>query len=809
MTLPADAPDRPADAVSGDGDSGNIHVPDTLPAMVINDVIIFPNTIAPLVVTAEPIIKLINDALSGSKMLAAFARIAQPKSDKPEDQFYRIGSAVQILKMFRVPDGSLRLLVQGLIRVEQRRIIETDPYLKVEVNVLPLEHGRSIKVEALMKRIVEDFTKLAEISQTIPEEVKIAVYNITDPGALADIVASNLNIPLDKKQEILEANNLEARLGIVATQIAREIQLVQLGSEIQTRVESEMAHGQREYYLREQMKAIRRELGEEAEGAAEIADLEQRVKDADMPPQAADTAGKEIDRMRRMSPASAEYTVSRTYVEWLVSLPWRKHTDEELDVDKASLVLNRDHYGLEEVKNRILEFLVIRKLRPSGHGPILCFVGPPGVGKTSLGKSIAVALNREFIRMSLGGVRDEAEIRGHRRTYVGALPGRIMQSIRRVGVNNPVIMLDEIDKLGQDFRGDPASALLEVLDPAQNSTFVDHYLDVEFDLSKVFFITTANDITQIPRALRDRMEIIEIPSYITSEKIQIAKHYLVPRQIEENGLKKSNITFTDKGLDAIIQGYTREAGVRRLEQQIASVCRKVAREVVAGKDVKVTINEKTVQDYLGIPQFLEDEVHNLPGVGVALGLGWTPVGGDVLVIESTWMPGSRQLQVTGQLGDVMKESAQIALSYLRAHADKYNIKTDDIAKHDIHIHVPAGATPKDGPSAGITLATSLASLFTQRAVKHDLAMTGEITLAGRVLPIGGLREKVVAANRYGVKTVIVPRANEKDLNNVPDYVKKAMTFLFVTNVDEVLDYALEPVKGTRSRNGRVVSRSKP
>ncbi|HEY3294570.1 MAG TPA: endopeptidase La [bacterium] len=802
MTLPVDAVDRPADTVEADGGEGTLHIPDILPAMVINDVIIFPNTIAPLVVTAEPIVRLINDALTGSKMLAAFARIAEPKSDKPEDQFYRTGSAVQILKMFRVPDGSLRLLVQGLVRVEQTRIVETDPYLRVEVNVLPMDRGRTIKVEALMKRIVEDFTKLAEISQTIPEEVKIAVYNISDPGALADIVASNLNIPLDRKQEILEANNLETRLNLVATQIAREVKLVQLGSEIQSRVENEMAHGQREYYLREQLKAIRKELGEDTEGAAEVADLEQRIKAAEMPVQALDAATKELDRMRRMSPASAEYTVSRTYIEWLVSLPWRKHTDEELDVEKAALVLNRDHYGLEEVKNRILEFLVVRKLRPTGKGPILCFVGPPGVGKTSLGKSIAVALNREFVRLSLGGVRDEAEIRGHRRTYVGAMPGRIMQSIRRVAVNNPVIMLDEIDKLGADFRGDPASALLEVLDPAQNSTFADHYIDVEFDLSKVFFITTANDRSLIPGPLRDRMEIIEISSYITSEKVQIARHYLVPRQVEETGLKKSNITFTDKGIEAIIQGYTREAGVRRLEQQIASVCRKVARDVVAGKNVKVTITEKTVPEYLGIPQFLEDTVHNLPGVGVALGLGWTPVGGDVLVIESTWMPGAKQLQVTGQLGDVMKESAQIALSYLRAHAEKYHVAPEEFARHDIHIHVPAGATPKDGPSAGITLATSLASLFTNRPVKHDLAMTGEITLSGRVLPIGGLREKVVAANRYGIKTVIVPRANEKDLNNVPDYVKKAMTFLFVSNVDEVLEYALVPVKNGRANNGR-------
>jgi ATP-dependent Lon protease len=790
MTVPPDAPAHAPEKPSGNGGGEMIHIPEILPAMLINDVIIFPNTIAPLVVSAEPVIKLVNDALTGTKMLAAFARVAQPESEAAEDQFYRIGTAVQILKMFRVPDGSMRLLVQGLIRVENKKIVETTPYLKVQVTPLPMDRRQPILVEALMRRIADDFTKLAEASATIPEEVRIAVFNITDPGALADIVASNLNLPLDKKQEILSANALNTRLQLVATHLARELKLIQLGSEIQTRVESEMAHGQREYYLREQMKAIRKELGEDNEGGQEIAEFDQQIKAANMPQQAKDAALKELDRMRRMSPSSAEYTVSRTYLEWLVALPWAKHTEEELDVKKAEMVLNRDHYGLEEVKNRIIEFLVVRKLRPTGKGPILCFVGPPGVGKTSLGKSIAVALNREFIRMSLGGVRDEAEIRGHRRTYVGAMPGRVIQSIRRVSVNNPVIMLDEIDKLGNDFRGDPASALLEVLDPEQNSTFQDHYLDVEFDLSKVFFITTANDLTTIPGPLRDRMEVIEIPSYMTSEKIQIARHYLVPRQIDETGLKKSNVAFTDGGLEAIIQGYTREAGVRKLEQQISSVCRKVARGVVTGVKGKVSITEKTLEKYLGPPHFLEDSVTRIPGAGVALGLAWTPVGGDVLVIESNWMPGGGKLQVTGQLGDVMKESAQIALSYLRANAAKYQIDTDLMAKRDIHLHVPAGATPKDGPSAGITLATSLASLFTNRPVKQNLGMTGEITLTGRVLPIGGLREKLVAASRYGLKTILIPRSNEKDLTQVPDYVKKSMTIQAVDTMDEVLNLAL-------------------
>ena len=784
-----------------------IHIPDVLPAMLINDVIIFPNTIAPLVITAEPVIRLVNDVLSGPKMLATFTREPAPPSEKPEDQFSRVGTAVQILKMFRVPDGSMRILVQGLVRVERKEIVETSPYLKIRVEVLRTERTTSMEVEALAKRIVSDFTKLADAGQGVPEEVKIAVYNISDPGALADIVASNLNIGLEQKQDILNAVTLKERLGIVATVLARELKLIQLGSEIQDRVESEMAHGQREYFLREQLKAIRRELGEDTEGAAEVAEFEKQIAEAEMPPLAAEAASKELDRMKRMSPASAEYTVSRTYLEWLVALPWNKFTVEELDVNKAQKILDRDHYGLEDVKNRILEFLVVRKLRATGKGPILCFVGPPGVGKTSLGKSIASALNRAFWRMSLGGVRDEAEIRGHRRTYVGALPGRILQAIRRVGFHNPVLMLDEIDKLGADFRGDPSSALLEVLDPEQNFSFQDHYLDVEFDLSKVFFITTANDVNAIPGPLRDRMEIIEIGSYITTEKIQIARHFLVPRQIEENGLTKSQIKFTDKGIEALIQGYTREAGVRKLEQQIASVCRKVARAVVAGRGELTAVTEQNVQDYLGPAHYLEDTVKFLPGVGVALGLAWTPVGGDVLVIESTWMPGSKQLQVTGQLGEVMKESAQIAFSYLRANWEKYHIDVEQLAKRDVHIHVPEGATPKDGPSAGVTLATSLASLFSGCPVRRGMGMTGEITLAGRVLPVGGLREKLVAASRHGLKTIIMPRANEKDLYFVPAHIRKTLSFKFVDTIDNVLDLALEPPSAKKSRaKGRSVHR---
>jgi ATP-dependent Lon protease len=774
------------------GGGETITIPGVLPVMLLNDVVIFPNTIVPVVVSDEKMVKLVNDALSSSRMLATFTRITTPASEKPEDQFYHVGTASQILKMFRVPDGTMRLLVQGLLRIERKRTVSTEPYLVVEVEPLSVEQKRTLRVEALMRRLSGDFNKLAEYSQQIPEEVKIAVYNINEPGALADIIASNLNIPMATKQRILEETRLEERLSLVVAQLSHELKIVRLGSKIQSEVESEIDQNQREYYLREQMKAIRKELGEEDDVNAEVEEFQQKIKAAEMPQQALDAAHKELDRLKRMSTASSEYTVSRTYLEWLVSLPWNKASKDELDLDKAEKTLNRDHYGLSDVKNRILEFLAVRKLKQTGKGPILCFVGPPGVGKTSLGKSIASAMKREFVRMSLGGMRDEAEIRGHRRTYVGALPGRIIQSVRRVAVNNPVMMLDEIDKLGSDFRGDPASALLEVLDPAQNSTFQDHYLDVEFDLSKVFFITTANDAVQIPSPLRDRMEIIEISSYITDEKVQIARDYLVPRQVEENGLKKSDVRFSEKGLAKIIEGYTREAGVRKLEQQIAAICRKVARSAATGKTERCSISEKNVEKYLGPPHFQEEMLAKTSQIGVAHGLAWTPVGGDVLVIESTWMPGAKQLQVTGRLGDVMKESAQIALSYLRAHADHYHLDNEVFSRRDIHIHVPEGATPKDGPSAGITITTSLASLFMNRPVMQDLGMTGEITLSGNILPVGGLREKIVAASRAGLKILILPKSNEKDLYFVPEHIKKRLKFHFVENIAEVLKLALMP-----------------
>jgi ATP-dependent Lon protease len=775
-----------------------IRIPETCPALLLNDVLIFPNTIIPLAITSPAMIAMINDVLAGHRVVAAFSRAQTPRSDKPEDQFYSVGTAAHIMKMFRMPDESIRVLIQGMVRVRRMDIVQTDPYLQVKIQPMPIPRDITIQIEGLTRTVISDFSKYAE-ENSLPEEVRIAVHNINDPGALADIVASNLNLSIEEKQQILETNALEARLTIVATHLSRELELLRIGTEIRGRVEQELETNQKEYFLREQLKAIKRELGEESETSADVTEFEKKIAEAGMPAQAAEAARKELDRMRVMSISSAEYSVSRTYVEWLVSLPWNKASVDELNLSQAEKELDEDHYGLNEVKDRIVEFLAVRKLKKDNRGPILCFAGPPGVGKTSLGRSIARSMNREFVRMSLGGVRDEAEIRGHRRTYVGAMPGRIIQSIRRVGVKNPVIMLDEIDKLGMDFRGDPASALLEVLDPAQNNSFSDHYLDVEFDLSSVFFITTANDISQIPGPLRDRMEIIEIPSYITDEKIQIGLRYLLPRQIDETGLKSSHLTINDDGMRAIIRGYTREAGVRKLEQRIGAICRKIARTVADGKRRRVTVTSKTVSQYLGPTQFAEDDLPEAPQVGVALGLAWTPVGGEILVIESTSMPGNGKLQVTGQLGEVMKESSQIAMSFLRAHADKLGIDADIFNKKDVHLHVPEGAQPKEGPSAGIALTSSLASLLSGKPVRNDLCMTGEITLTGQVLPVGGIREKIVAAARRGITTIVMPRANEKDLFYVPENIKSRLKFHFVHELEQALKITLNPVGKKKPR----------
>ena len=783
---------------SSNGVPEPIRIPETCPALLLNDVLIFPNTIVPLAISSPAMIAMINDVLAGHRVVAAFSRAQAPRSDKPEDQFYSVGTAAHIMKMFRMPDESIRVLIQGMVRVKRLDILQTDPYLQVKILPMAIPRDSTIQIEGLTRTVISDFSKYAE-ENSLPDEVRIAVHNINDPGALADIVASNLSLSIEEKQQLLETNELELRLTLVATHLSRELELLRIGSEIRGKVEKELESNQKEYFLREQLKAIKRELGEESETSTDVAEFEKKISEAGLPAQAAEAARKELDRMRVMSISSAEYSVSRTYVEWLVSLQWSKASIDELNLTQAEKELDEDHYGLSEVKTRIVEFLAVRKLKKDNRGPILCFAGPPGVGKTSLGRSIARSMNREFVRMSLGGVRDEAEIRGHRRTYVGAMPGRIIQSIKRVGVKNPVIMLDEIDKLGMDFRGDPASALLEVLDPAQNNSFSDHYLDVEFDLSSVFFITTANDIGQIPGPLRDRMEIIEIPSYITDEKIQIGLRYLLPRQVEESGLKPSNLSINEDGMRAIIRGYTREAGVRKLEQRIGAICRKIARTVADGKRKRVTITSKSVGQYLGPAPFAEDGLPEEPQIGVALGLAWTPVGGEILVIESTSMPGTGKLQVTGQLGDVMKESSQIALSFLRAHADRLNIDSDVFTKKDIHLHVPEGAQPKEGPSAGIALTSSLASLLSGKPVRNDLCMTGEITLTGQVLPVGGIREKIVAAARRGITTIVMPKANEKDLFYVPENIKSRLKFHFVHELEQALKITLKSANHKKSR----------
>jgi ATP-dependent Lon protease len=765
-------------------------IPEELPVMLLSDVVIYPNVIVPLMVDDERMVKLVSDAMATHKMLATFARRYESTGEEIRDKFFNLGTAVLIVKMFRVPDGSIRLLVQGLDRIRMTELVKLEPYLTAKIEVMKKDRRCSAKTQALMRKIVEEFKTMVDQNPTMPGDLKLSVDNIKDPNTLGDLISSNLDLKIDERQQILEIFEIDERLSLISSFLNREIRLLKVGSKIRENVDEELERSQKEYYLREQLRAIRKELGEDDDQVLEISELEKKIISVNMTPEAMESANRELDRLKKMSPASAEYMVSRTYIDWLVNLPWDISTEDNLDIKTAQEILDQDHYGLNDVKERILEFLAVRKIKKDSKGPILCFAGPPGVGKTSLGRSIARAMDRKFIRISLGGVRDEAEIRGHRRTYIGALPGRIIQKIRQAGVRNPIFMLDEIDKIGQDFRGDPSSALLEVLDPEQNFSFSDHYLEVGFDLSKVMFITTANQIYDIPPALRDRMEVITLSGYITQEKVQIAKHFLVPKQLEENGLTKDHLGIGDMALQWIVDRYTREAGVRGLEQKISSICRKTARRVAMGENKSITITTRNLSDYLGVPKYTSHLVSEKGDIGIANGLAWTPVGGDVLMIESTWMPGGKSLKITGQLGSVMQESAEIALSYLRANAAKYRLPEGFFRKNDIHIHVPEGATPKDGPSAGITMVTSLASLFQNVPVRNDIGMTGEITLRGRVLPIGGVREKVVAASRAHLKTVILPSENKKDLEEVPENIRAKLNFLFVDNIDQVLDIAL-------------------
>jgi ATP-dependent Lon protease len=769
-------------------------VPEELPILPLRDTVVFPNIVTPLVVAREKSVDLINDVISGKRLLGLVSqKKAEVEEPGPKD-IYKFGTAAIILRMLKFPDGSLRVLVQGVSRIAIKKITSESPFMVAKVTPVAEKQDKTTAMEALKRNLSIQFQKVVSQTPQLPDELQVVVVNTEEPGKLSDLIASNLNLPVEEKQTILETSNIKKRLEALTELVNRELAVLEMGTKIQDKVQTEMGKNQREYFLREQLRAIQKELGVGDERSMEIDELRQKIKDAKMPEEPEKEANRELDRLAKMQPGAAEYTVARTYLDWMIAIPWAISTTDNLDIEEAQNVLDEDHYDLKKVKERIIEYLAVRKLKDDTKGPILCFVGPPGVGKTSLGMSIARAMGRKFHRISLGGVHDEAEIRGHRRTYIGALPGRIIQGVKNAGSNNPIFMLDEVDKIGQDFRGDPASALLEVLDPQQNNSFADHYLDVPFDLSGVMFITTANVLDTIPSALRDRMEVLELPGYIEEEKLNIAIKYLVPRQIDENGLKRKHINFTKSGLRKIIREYTREAGVRNLERQIGTICRKVAKDVASGVQDKKTVTPEFTTELLGPPKYFSEVAERTNEPGVATGLAWTPSGGDILFIEATQMDGGKGLMLTGQLGDVMKESAQAALSYIRAHAKELDIKPDFYSKTDIHIHVPAGAIPKDGPSAGVTMTSALVSLLTRRPIRNDLAMTGEITLRGKVMPVGGIKEKVLAARRAGIKKIVLPEKNMVDLEEIPENNKKGMKFFPVQNLAEVLELAIKPNK---------------
>jgi ATP-dependent Lon protease len=805
-----------------ESERSELRIPSELPILPLRGVVVYPMMWLPLTVGQERSIRLVDDALveSPGQRIIGLVTSRNPEIDEPApDQIYQVGTAALVHRMLRAPDGTIRLIVQGLERIRIVRYVQEHPYLRAQIEVIPdHEEEESLEQEALMRATQDLFRRLVELVPHMPEELETAAINAGSARQLAYLVAASVRMDPAQAQEILEIDSVSQKLRKLNSILTKELEVLELGRKIQSQAQDEMNKMQREYFLREQLRAIQKELGEGDEQQAEIQEFEARIAAAGMPEEAEKEARRELDRLRKMPTQAAEYSVIKTYLDWMVSLPWSKMTEDNLDIAHARKVLDEDHYGLEEIKERILEFLAVRKLRlerkaeggesqPTDYirrereGVILCFVGPPGTGKTSLGQSIARALNRKFVRLALGGIRDEAEIRGFRRTYIGSMPGRIIQMLRRVESRNPVFMLDEVDKLGRDFRGDPSSALLEVLDPEQNVEFRDHYLDVPFDLSQVFFITTANWLETIPQPLLDRMEVIQLSSYTEEEKIKIAQGYLVPRQIRENGLRPEEIVFEEEALRRIVREYTREAGVRNLERQIGAVCRKVATKVAedGGHTEPTVITADKLREYLGRPKFQTEVAERVEIAGVATGLGWTPTGGDIMFFEATRMPGSKGFTVTGQLGDVMKESAQAALSWVRSKAKDYGIEEDFFAKSDIHLHIPAGATPKDGPSAGVTMATALVSLLTGRPVRKDVAMTGEITLRGQVLPVGGIKEKVLAANRAGLTTVILPKRNEGDLEDVPQSVREKMKFIFAERVEEVIEAALVPAEGGDGR----------
>jgi ATP-dependent Lon protease len=779
-------------------------IPDVVAILPLRSAVVFPHAVVPLAAGRASSIRLIEDAVQHGGVVGVVLQ-KDPSQEAPDATgLHAIGTLVTIHRTFKQPDGTLRLVVEGLGRFRLGELVEEQPYLRAQIEALPGDGGQpDVETEALVRGATALFQKVISLSPALPDELLGVVSNAESPGAAADLITASLPmLALPLKQELLETTDVKRRLETLMAALGKEAEVLELGSKIQSEIQSEMSKTQREYYLREQLKAIQKELGEADERTQEIESLRQKIVEAGMPEEAQQEALRELERLAKMPPAAAEYTVARTFIDWLVSMPWRSETTDQVDIERARTILDEDHEGLEKVKERILDYLAVKKIRPEGKDPILCFVGPPGVGKTSLGRSIARALGRKFHRISLGGMRDEAEIRGHRRTYIGALPGQIVQGLRRAATRNPVFMLDEIDKLGADFRGDPASALLEVLDPEQNASFRDHYLDVPFDLSRVLFITTANVMDTVPVALRDRMEVIPLAGYTEEEKVRIARRHLVPKQAREHGLDSgAGVEFTPEALRLLARGYTRESGVRNLEREIAGVCRKVARQRATGRTEPIRITPDSVMSFLGAPRFQPEELEERTRVpGVAVGLAWTPAGGDLLFIEATRMKGARTLTLTGQLGDVMKESAQAALSWVRSHARELGLTEDFWDRSDVHIHVPAGAIPKDGPSAGVTLAVALASLVTGRRVRPGLAMTGEISLSGRVLPVGGIKEKVLAAHRAGANTVVLPRRNEKNLReDVPVEVREAMTFHLVDAIDEVLDLALEePVPAQES-----------
>ncbi len=784
-------------------------IPSTaFPVMPLRNTVLFPQQVIPLYIGRERSLKLLRELPSGKKTIVVVAQREGSVENPEAGDLFDVGTTASVMKILDMPDGSQSAIVQGGERVRINSYSQTDPYFKATIEGIEEIYDADLETDAMSANIRTLFRELSKVADYITQEHISLLSNIQHPARLVDRAVSMMQLSNSEKQDILEETDVTERLKKATVLINREIQRQEIGEKIQTEVQEEISKSQREYFLREQMKAIKKELGEDDQ-TLEIKELEEKILEAGMPEEALKVANKEIDRLQRIPPSSPEYTVSRTYLDWLVELPWDNETEDRVDIDEALNILNRDHYGLKRVKNRVLEFLAVRKLKMEQSpdapikGPILCFQGPPGTGKTSLGKSIADALGREFIRISLGGVRDEAEIRGHRRTYIGALPGRIIQGLKKAKTRNPVFMLDEVDKLGTDFRGDPSSALLEVLDPEQNHSFSDHYLEVTFDLSKVMFIATANWLDPIPGPLRDRMEMIDFPGYIEEEKIHIAKSYLIPKQVTEHALEEEQITFMDTAIGEIIGRYTYEAGVRNLERQIANVCRKVARERAEGNDKPRRITKSSITKLLGPPRRHSEIAERMSNYGIVIGLAYTAVGGDILFIEAMKMEGKGGLKLTGKLGDVMKESAQAVYSYIRSNAELFNIDPEFYKKWDIHVHIPAGAVPKDGPSAGITLFTAMISLLTERLVKSNLGMTGEITLRGAVLPIGGIREKVMAANRAGLTTVILPKKNEADLVDLPERVKKEMDFEFVEQICDVIELALEPEDGKSTKKDKV------